>query len=139
MSNITLHPKHGLAPALTFCYVCGGETNEITLLGRKADIIAKQMGQNEYGYCTRVPSPSLCTKCESHLQIGGTILIGKDTKQFLMLTQQMIYDLHGRVADAKGRFLDFKAMEGKVITLKKAFWYQDGGNIRLRDPKEWTV
>lgn len=146
---MVLSKKHGVAPALTFCRICGKDTNEIAMLGAMADRIMKEVcaatngrhgsenGYSEYGY-NRIPAKEPCGKCSAHLKSGGTILIASDIEQFLKLDAAQIEQLHGRVADAKGRFLDFKAMAGKVLTVSRAFWIADGDNIRLRDPKEWT-
>ena len=80
----------------------------------------------------------MIAECQGHLKAGGTIIIAKDIEQYLKLTTEQIEHLHGRVADAKGRFLDFKSMAGKVLNVNRAFWVADAENIRLRDPKEWT-
>jgi hypothetical protein len=51
---------------------------------------------------------------------------------------EAIENLQGRIADAKGRLIDFKACVGRVITVNKAWWINSPEGIRLRDPKEWT-
>lgn len=149
MSSITLSKKHGVAPALTFCRICGGDVNELALLGSKCDTVMKQVheatdgkygsayGYQEYGH-NRIPASEPCDECKKYLTEGGIILIARDTKEYLRLDKVMVDQLVGRVADAKGRVLDFDAIRGKVCTLDKAFWYGDNGNVRLRDPKEWT-
>jgi len=147
--SIRLHPEHGIAPALTFCRICGKETSEIALLGASADKVLREVheatggahgdkdGYKDYGY-NRIPATEPCDKCKGHLKAGGTIIIAKDIEQYLRLDAGQIEHLHGRVADAKGRFMDFKAMAGKIINVNRAFWFADGDNIRMRDPKEWT-
>jgi len=74
--NITLHRKHALAPALTFCTICGKTTNELALLGSKADSVMKQVhemtegregsakGYTEYGH-NRIPSSEPCDECKA--------------------------------------------------------------------------
>ena len=144
-----LHTKHGVAPALTFCRICGKEASEIALLGIKADRVLKDLyeatdgahgdrdGYKEYGH-NRIPATEPCEECKAHLNAGGTIIIAKYDEQYLKLDAEQIEQLHGRVADAKGRALDFKAMAGKVLTMNRAFWFASPEGIRLRDPKEWT-
>jgi len=147
--SIRLHPKHGVAPALTFCRICGKDTNELALLGASADKVLREVheatdgaygsedGYKEYGY-NKIPATEPCDECKGHLKAGGTIVIAKDTGEYLKLTTEQIEHLHGRVADAKGRFLDFKSMAGKILNMNRSFWVADAENIRLRDPKEWT-
>jgi len=151
MSSIKLSKKHGLAPALTFCRICGKETNELALLGASADKVMKEVsaatggaegspdGYREYGY-NRIPASEPCDECKKYLNEGGLILVAKDTKEYLRLDKGMVDNLVGRVADAKGRVLDFDAIRGKVVYIERAFWRADeNGNVRLRDPKEWTT
>lgn len=147
--SIFLHRKHGVAPALTFCRICGKEAQELALLGSKADTVMRQLyedshgalgdkdGYKEYGH-NRIPAQEPCDECKAHLQAGGTIILAKDTGEYLKLDASQIDHLQGRVADAKGRLLNFKACAGKVLHMDKAFWVVDGDNIRLRDPKEWS-
>jgi len=148
MSTITLHHKHGVAPALMFCRICGKDTNGIALLGAQADSTMRKLheatdgqrgskdGYQEYGH-NRIPDSAPCDECKTYLD-GGVILIARDTGEYLRLNKENTDSLIGRIADAKGRVLDFEAVRGKVVTLNKAFWVSDGENIRLRDPKEWT-
>ena len=143
-----LSTKHGVAPALTFCRICGKEVNEIALLGSECDKVMKQVyeatdgehgsaeGYQEYGH-NKIPATEPCDECKKYLE-GGIIFIAKDTGEYLRLDKDVVDHLVGRVADAKGRVLDFDAIRGKVCTLNKAFWKSDGTNIRLRDPAEWT-
>lgn len=146
-SSIQLHEKHGIAPALTFCHICGSDTNEIALLGAEADKIMRQVQsatkKPERGYegliSDRIPSDHLCDTCQGILDNGGTIIIAEDTSEYLRLDKEQVDSLLYRVQDAKGRVLDFDAMRTKVFTFPKAFWVYDGKDIRLRDPKEWTV
>lgn len=142
MSGIRLHPKHCLAPAILVCRICGKETNGLALLGISADKIMREAGQSdgyhEYGH-NKLVDQEPCNECKSYLDNGGTIIIAQDIEQYLRLDRAQVDSLVMRVADAKGRILDFEAMRGKIITLRKAFWRADDeGNIRLRDPKEWT-
>lgn len=144
--SIRLHPKHGVAPALMFCRICGKDTNGLALLGASADKImqevqeatgSKEEGYKEYGH-NRVPDNEPCDECKSYLNGGGTIIIAGDTHEYLRLDREQVDSLLYKVADAKGRVLNFDAMRGKIINIPRAFWYADGNNIRLRDPKEWT-
>ena len=150
MSSIRLSQKHGVAPALTFCRVCGKDTNELALLGASADQVMREVhaatngqygskdGYSEYEH-NRIPATEPCDECKALLDGKGCILIAKDTGEYLKLTKEMVDSLVGRVANAKGRVLDFDAIRGRICTLNKAFWKADAeGNVRLRDPKEWT-
>lgn len=148
--SITLSKKHGVAPALTFCRICGKDTNEIALLGAKADRVMKELFEqtkgahgNEHGYsgnsCDKVPSTSLCDECEGVVKEKGIIFIAKDTGEFMRLGEAQVDTLIGRVQDAKGRVLDFESIKGKVVNINKAFWQvNEQGDIILRDPKDWT-
>ena len=146
--SITLHRKHGVAPALTFCRICGKETNELALLGSKCDTIMRDLheatdgahgspsGYKEYGH-NRIPASKPCDECKEHLKTG-TIFIAKDTGEYFKMPADAIEQLQGRIADAKGRLLDFKACVGRIITMRAAWWINSPEGIRLRDPKEWT-
>ena len=148
--SIRLSKKHGLAPALTFCRICGKDASEIALLGDSADRTMRKLaeatngahgdptGYKEYGY-NRIPATEPCDECKGHLKAGDMIIIAGDTGEYLKLATEQIESLHGRVADAKGRFLDFRAMAGQILQIPRAFWYVDGDNIKMRDPKEWTT
>jgi len=144
-----LSKKYGVAPALTFCRICGKDTNELAMLGAQADKVMKEVyeatngqygskdGYSEYGH-NRIPATEPCDECKAYF-VGGCILIAKDTGEYLRLEKKMVDNLVGRVADAKGRVLDFDTIRGKVCHLNKAFWRADeDGNVRMRDPKEWT-
>lgn len=147
MSNsIRLHSKHGVAPALMFCRICGKDTNGLALLGASCDKAMRELyessdgklgsrdGYKEYGH-NRIPDAEPCDECKACLQ-GGCIIIAEDTHEYLRLTKDMTDSLVGRVG-ADGRCIDFDALRGKIVNMKKAFWVVDGDNIRLRDPKEW--
>jgi hypothetical protein len=146
MSGITLSHKHGVAPALMFCRICGKDTNGLALLGASCDKTMRELheatggqygsreGYQEYGY-NKIPDSEPCDECKAYLQ-GGCIIIAEDTREYLRLTKDMTDSLVGRVG-AEGRCIDFDAMRGKIVTMKKAFWVADGLNIRLRDPKIW--
>lgn len=74
--NIRLSQKHGVAPALTFCPVCGKETNELALLGASCDKVMRQVheatggregsatGYKEYGF-NRIPASEPCDECKA--------------------------------------------------------------------------
>ena len=144
--SIRLHSKHGLAPALTFCRICGKDTNELALLGASCDKVIREVyeatdgqsgskdGYQEYDH-NRIPAREPCDECKEHLK-GGVIFIADDTHEYLRLTKDMADSLVGRIGDGD-RCLDIDAVRGKVCKIRKAFWYADGENIKLRDPKEW--
>jgi len=99
---------------------------------------AKAGGLNyhEYGH-NRIPDSKPCKECREHLKTG-TIFIAEDTGEYFKMPAEAIEQLQGRIADAKGRLIDFKACVGRIITMKKAWWVDSPEGIRLRDPKEWT-
>jgi hypothetical protein len=132
-----------------FCRICGKDTNGLALLGSSADSTMRKLyeesdgkcgsreGYQEYGH-NRIPDAEPCDECKGFLDHGGLIIIAQDVGQYLRLDKEQVDSIIGRIADAKGRVLDFEAMRGKVCTIPRAFWVQDGENIRMRDTKEWT-
>jgi hypothetical protein len=138
--SIALHSKHCLAPAMMICPCCGKHTNSLALLGASADRVMRQVSGKDYQECGHndIPDTEPCDSCKAILDNGGAIILGMDIGQSLLLTREMVDGLLYKVADAKGRILDFDALRGKIFKMKKAFWFVDGDNIRLRDPKEWT-
>ena len=145
--EIMLHRDHGLAPALTFCRVCGKETNELALLGAKADVVMKQVfeatggreGGNSYRGLSsqRIPASEPCDECKGYLK-GGIIFIARDRGEYLRLMEKDVDNLLGRIMNAKGQIVDLHRMRGKIVTIDKAFWYVQGENVRLRNPAEWA-
>ena len=148
--SITLSKKHGLTPAISFCRICGKDTNELALLGASCDSTMRKLheatdgkygsleGYQEYGY-NKIPAQEPCEECKAYLN-GGIIFIAKDTEEYLRLDKEQVDSLVHRIADAKGRVLDFDACRGKVCKIDRAWWKADtDGNICLRDPKEWTT
>jgi len=149
MSSIRLHSKHGVAPALMFCRIFGKDTNGLALLGASADSTMRKLHEETHGQCgskegyqeyghNRIPDAEPCDECKSYLDNGGLIIIAQDKGEYLRLDKDQVDSLIGRIADAKGRVLDFESIRGKICTIPRAFWFQDGNNIRMRDPKEWT-
>jgi hypothetical protein len=146
MSNsIKLHPEYGLAPALTFCNICGAESSELAMLGIKADEIMKQVqkatGEKEVGYkeygINRIPSQEPCDSCKDILNGGGIIIIAHDTKESLRLPVEDFKHLEIIMID-ENRGLDLRPYAGQIVQMKKAFWYHDKEGIKMRDPKEWA-
>lgn len=144
-----LHSKHGVAPVLTSCQVCGKDGESVVLLGSAADSTMKKLHEQTNG---RLGSPDgyrgssverilhgYCHECGEHLAKGGAIFIADDLGQFLKMTKEQLHDLHGRIGH-KDKALDLISMQGKVSTVPKAFWKEDSeGMIRMRDPKEWML
>ena len=89
MTSVTLSKKHGLNPAMTYCRRCGGETNEILLLGNAkkyecsacggltvgkyprngcqlcgSNIGFKSLGEYNGAKDGRLPANSLCDACK---------------------------------------------------------------------------
>lgn len=140
-----LHPKHGLAPALTYCCVCGKETNELALLGAEADKVMSKVqhatnereeGYKEYGY-NRIPSQEPCDHCKSILEGGGIIIIAHDIHQSLKLPKED-FDRLQFIPISETKCLDLRPFQGQIVQMEKAFWYQDEEGIKLRDPAEWA-
>lgn len=73
--SIKLHPKHGLAPALTICPKCGKDTNEIALLGSTCNTVMRNLheasngalgspeGYKEYGH-NKIIASEPCDECK---------------------------------------------------------------------------
>jgi hypothetical protein len=141
-----LHPKHMLAPAMTFCNICGKETPEVAILGARADKIMKQvqraMGEEEIGYqeygINRIPSNEPCDSCKEILNGGGIIIIALDRKESLRLSKEEFKNIEVIMID-ENHGLDLRPYAGQIVKMEKAFWYiDDDHNIRMRDPKEWA-
>lgn len=134
--SIKLHDRHGLAPALLVCPLCGQETNGLALLGASADKVMRDCGQKgyeEYGH-NKIPDNKPCDTCQDVLDNNGLIIIADDVGQSLSLNEEMIVILKEKI----GEIIDFDKYRGQVVRVAKAFWYADDeGNIRMRDPKEW--
>jgi hypothetical protein len=68
--SIRLSEKHGVNPCLGQCYLCGGDTNEIALLGRlKGDAEAPRRA---------VVSYEPCDTCKGYMQQGIIFISVKD-------------------------------------------------------------
>ncbi len=144
--SLPLSREHGVAPALTVCQVCGADGQDLLLLGAHANSTMKKVhaaSDGQYGSKDGYQSSGhnkiphgICKACEDILKAGGCIVIAKDTGEYLRLEKEQVDGLVGRVGDGE-RFVDFDSMRGKIHTMAKAFWYSEGDNIRLRDPKEW--
>lgn len=61
--SILLHPKLGVNPRLTFCPRCGGETNELLLVGK-----ANKLCRCRHCKMTMLgpPWPAICPKCRNY-------------------------------------------------------------------------
>ena len=133
--SIRLHDRHGLAPALLVCPLCGQETNGLALLGASADKVMRDCGQKgyeEYGH-NRIPDSQPCDSCQNVLDNNGVIIIADDIQQSLKLTDELVKVINEKLEG----ILNFDKYRGQVVRMKKAFWYTDEENVRFRDPKEW--
>jgi len=65
MSDIKLHKEHGLNPTVTACYFCGGEKNEIALLGAAF---------KEKAPMHMVINREPCDKCKAMMRAGIMIV-----------------------------------------------------------------
>jgi hypothetical protein len=71
--SIRLSEKHGLNPCLGQCYLCGGDTNEIALMGRlKKDAEAPRRA---------VVSMEPCDKCKGYMQMGIIMISVRENDQ----------------------------------------------------------
>lgn len=104
MSNIPLHPEHGLNPTIPICFWCGEEKNEIAFLGNKCKKEAPKHTMLDY---------EPCNKCQEKWNQGVALLevqndpITKDqppltpktdhypTGRFLVLDKKAINDHQG--------------------------------------------
>lgn len=59
--TIRLHSKLGVNPHLTYCPRCGGETNEIALLGTTNKVYICNLGHRSIGY----PKNGKCPECNA--------------------------------------------------------------------------
>lgn len=130
MTSIALHSKHGLAPALMICPLCGQHTNGIALLGTKADIIMSELGQQggykEYGH-NDIPDSEPCDRCKGILSNKGVIFISKSTGEFLILDKNEVENFK----EAIGHVIMFDKIVGNVVKLKKPFWINDNGTVKV--------
>jgi deoxycytidylate deaminase len=80
--SIKLHKEHGLAPAMSKCFVCGEVKNELYLLGSKAPKDYSEYGKNEYIF-TIEP----CEVCkEKYLKSGVLLVEGEKTEKGMNIT-----------------------------------------------------
>lgn len=63
--SIRLHPEHGLNPAMVRCFWCGGDKNEIALLGLNKGKEAPRHVVTDY---------DPCDKCIENRALGITII-----------------------------------------------------------------
>lgn len=115
-----LSKKHGAAPILTKCYLCGEPKNELMLVGAQSDKVARAHGFDDYERMGSQPicmDKLPCEECEKHMKIG-VILIGvKDDDQeyrtghYLVVSPQFIErviqpkELMERVLDKRVAFV----------------------------------
>lgn len=69
MSSIRLHPNYGLNPTISTCFLCGGDKNEIALLGS--------------AYHGEAPKKMIinkepCDTCKSYMAQGVLLICVKD-------------------------------------------------------------
>lgn len=128
--NITLHQKHGLAPALMICPLCGQHTNGLALLGHKADRVMKELGQKdgykEYGH-NEIPDSEPCDRCKGVLSNSGVIFISKSTGESLILNRDEVENFKKAI----GHIIMFDKIVGHVVELKKPFWVCNDGTIAV--------
>lgn len=71
--GITLDDKFGLAPAISQCFICGNDKNELVLFGNKHPKDYKEYGSNKY-----VTSLEPCDECKEKYLKNGVLLVEAD-------------------------------------------------------------
>lgn len=69
MSRIKLHPEYGLNPTISQCLLCGGEKNEVVLLGS---------AYNERAPMKMVVNSEPCDECKQMMEVGILLISVKD-------------------------------------------------------------
>ena len=89
--GLRLSQRHGMAPMLTCCQVCGGDTNELLLLGASADKVCQEtLGQPYSGSsCQRIPH-GLCDSCQGRLKAGAAVYFCRQPPQLVMLSAECV-------------------------------------------------
>lgn len=74
--GLRLHHKYGVAPMLTCCQICGGDTNELLLLGASANKVCEQtLGEPYQGSSAQRIPHGLCDTCQGHLKAGAAVYV----------------------------------------------------------------
>lgn len=68
-----LHKKHGLAPTIPICFICGKKKNEVALLG------ATWKGK-EAPPMQMVMDKTPCEECKKYMQMGVILISVKDNE-----------------------------------------------------------
>jgi len=76
---------------LTCCQLCGGDTNELLLLGASADKVCREtFGQSYSGSsCQRIPH-GICDKCKAMLDGGAACYICPERQAILMFSAECV-------------------------------------------------
>lgn len=73
--SLKLHSRYGVNPTIPTCFVCGGEKNEIVLLGALAyRITGKENGENVRMAFDKEP----CDKCKAFMAQGVIFISVRD-------------------------------------------------------------
>ena len=133
--SIRISPKHGVNPMIPRCFFCGGEKNEIALLGKLAgDAEAPKTGWLRSDY-------EPCDKCKAYWAMGYALLEADDkpivdgqapmqkgvypTGQYVVLTEQGIRglfpeDMADFIVKAGKAFLDREAYRKVCAIVEEA-------------------
>lgn len=76
-NGITLHPKYGVNPTICTCFWCGGDKNELALLGYSSKRIT---GKDEAPRNT-VMDYEPCDKCKENMSLGITLMEASTTSK----------------------------------------------------------
>jgi len=67
--SIPLHPEHGVNPTITQCFLCGGDKNEIAMLG------ARYKEKAPMHMCI---DKEPCDQCKKYMDMGVLLICVKD-------------------------------------------------------------
>ena len=114
-NNIKLSPKHGLNPTISTCFFCGGDKNEIALLGKidREDSEAPRKLILDY---------EPCEECQKKFAEGVLLIEVTSTPEYIGMPIAKDAYPTGRYVVVRPEALngDFKA-GSKALVLKKDF------------------
>ena len=130
--SIILSKKHGIAPILSQCFLCGGDKNEIALMGSRANKL-----EDEFGNLPQraVFDKEPCEQCQEYMK-QGIILIGSHdpkgenrTGHFMVMKDEAALSLldegfHASILKGRVCFISPEVAE-MIYTQNKAFEAED--------------
>ena len=89
--SLLLHSKHGIAPMLTTCTLCGGPGEELLLLGASCNpVCRKALGEDYSGSSTQRIPHGYCNKCLAHLKGGAAAFVCYETGAVFVLSADCV-------------------------------------------------